>query len=82
MGWARQFDERFRDLMISTTKHLMEHSGFDVIYGYTESDEISLLFSLNVETFGRKIRKYNSVLAGIASAVFTDGLSRGPMPML
>ena len=35
------FDERFRDYMVATVKHLM-HCGFHIIYGYTESDEISL----------------------------------------
>lgn len=64
------FDERFRDLMVETTKHLME-VGFRVLYGYTESDEISLLFYQDEETFGRKLRKYNSVLAGEASAKLT-----------
>ena len=38
------FDIRFRDLMIQTTKALME-CGFRIVYGFTESDEISLLFS-------------------------------------
>ena len=57
------FDERFRDLMIETVKALMD-CGFKVIYGFTESDEISLLFSPNEDTFGRKVRKYNSTLAG------------------
>lgn len=56
------FDERFRDMMIATTESLMT-SGFQVIYGYTESDEISLLFALNERQFGRKLRKYNSTLA-------------------
>jgi tRNA(His) 5'-end guanylyltransferase len=64
------FDERFRDLMVDTTKHLM-NCGFDIIYGYTESDEISLLFKKHTEIFGRKMRKYNSILAGEASAKFT-----------
>lgn len=64
------FDERFRDYMIETVKHLM-NCGFKVIYGYTESDEISLLFSPDENTFSRKIRKYNSILAGEASAKFT-----------
>jgi tRNA(His) 5'-end guanylyltransferase len=64
------FDIKFRDLMVETTKHLM-NCGFKVIYGYTESDEISLLFDLNIDVFGRKIRKYNSVLAGEASAKFS-----------
>jgi tRNA(His) 5'-end guanylyltransferase len=64
------FDIKFRDLMVETTKHLM-NCGFNVIYGYTESDEISLLFDINIDLFGRKIRKYNSILAGEASAKFS-----------
>ncbi|MBD5463283.1 MAG: guanylyltransferase [Lachnospiraceae bacterium] len=69
------FDERFRDLMIETVKALMD-CGFKVIYGFTESDEISLLFSPNEDTFGRKVRKYNSTLAGEASAAFSLALGR------
>ena len=64
------FDIKFRDLMVETTKHLM-NCGFKVIYGFTESDEISLLFDLEIDLFGRKIRKYNSILAGEASAKFS-----------
>jgi tRNA(His) 5'-end guanylyltransferase len=64
------FDERFRDMMVETTKHLMD-CGFKVIYGYIESDEISLLFDKNIDLFGRKIRKYNSILAGESSAKFS-----------
>jgi tRNA(His) 5'-end guanylyltransferase len=64
------FDIRFRDLMVETTRHLMD-CGFKVIYGYTESDEISLLFDPETDVFARKIRKYNSILAGEASAKFT-----------
>ena len=45
--------------------------GFKVIYGFTESDEISLLFDLHEDTFSRKLRKFNSVLAGEASAKFS-----------
>ncbi len=64
------FDERFRNMMIATVKRLMD-CGFRIIYGYTESDEISLLFHRNENTFGRKVRKYNSILAGMASATFS-----------
>jgi tRNA(His) 5'-end guanylyltransferase len=64
------FDVKFRDLMVETTKHLMS-CGFKVVYAYTESDEISLLFDLGIDVFGRKIRKYNSILAGEASAKFS-----------
>lgn len=64
------FDERFRDHMVETVCHLMS-CGFNVLYGYTESDEISLLFSLNEETFSRKHRKYNSILASEAASTFS-----------
>lgn len=64
------FDLRFRDYMIETVKHLMD-CGFRVLYGYTESDEISLLFHLDEASFGRKLRKFQSVLAGEASAKFS-----------
>ena len=69
------FDERFRDMMIETVKALMSY-GFRVIYGYTESDEISLLFHPDEDAFGRKVRKYNSLLAGVASAAFSAQLGR------
>lgn len=64
------FDERFRDMMIETVKALMD-CGFKVVYGFTQSDEISLLFDTAEDTFGRKVRKYNSTLAGVASAAFS-----------
>lgn len=64
------FDVRFRDMMIETTKALM-NSGFRIVYGFTESDEISLLFHPDDNTFGRKVRKINSTLAGEASAAFS-----------
>lgn len=65
------FDERFRDLMVETVIHLM-NCGFNIIYGYTQSDEISLLFHPGENLFGRKTRKYISVLAGEASAKFSS----------
>lgn len=64
------FDITFRELMIKTTEHLM-HSDFNLVYGYTQSDEISLLFALNEQLFGRKLRKLNSILVGEASAKFS-----------
>jgi tRNA(His) 5'-end guanylyltransferase len=71
------FDPCFRDLMVETAEHLMSGCGFNVVYGYTESDEISLLFGLEENGFGRKLRKLNSILAGEASAKFS--LSLGAM---
>ena len=68
------FDVRFRDAMIETTKHLMD-CGFRMVYGYTQSDEISLLFHLNDDTFGRKDRKLISILASEASVFFTHAFT-------
>jgi len=64
------FDVIFRDYMVETVKHLMD-CGFRVIYGYTESDEISLLLDRDDNTFGRKSRKIISVLSGEASVKFS-----------
>lgn len=64
------FDVRFRDLMTATAKSLM-NCGFQVLYAYTESDEISLLLDREECHFGRKLRKYVSTLAGEASAQFS-----------
>lgn len=64
------FDSTFRNHMVETTNHLM-NCGFRVVYGYTQSDEISLLFHLTETSFSRKERKYNSILAGEASAKFS-----------
>ena len=69
------FDIRFRDLMIDTVKALMD-AGFRIIYGYTESDEISLLLHPEDNTFGRKVRKINTTLAGEASASFSLALGQ------
>jgi tRNA(His) 5'-end guanylyltransferase len=45
--------------------------GFRVVYGYTQSDEISLLLARDESAFARKTRKLESVLAGEASARFS-----------
>ena len=42
----KPFDIRFRDCMITTLRRLMD-CGFRVIYAYSQSDEISLLFHLD-----------------------------------
>ncbi|MDO4877797.1 MAG: tRNA(His) guanylyltransferase Thg1 family protein [Neisseria sp.] len=64
------FDIRFRDLMAHTVRHLMQ-CGFNVAYGYSESDEISLLLRRDDDTFKRKTRKIISILASEAGAAFS-----------
>ena len=68
--FAHPFDERFRDLMVATTTHLLDR-GLKIVYGYTQSDEISLLLHPDDDSFGRKTRKLISILAGEASAKFS-----------
>lgn len=63
------FDERFRDHMLAAASHLMDTCG--TLYGYLQSDEISILFPRDTTLFDRKLRKLTSVLAGEASAVLS-----------
>lgn len=64
------YDPVFRDHMVATTEHLMR-CGFRVTYGYTQSDEISLVLHRDEDAFGRKLRKLISILAAEASAKFS-----------
>lgn len=75
MQFDAPFDVRFRDAMLDTVEHLMT-CGFNILYGFMESDEISLLLTRDENSFGRKLRKINSVLAGEASAKFSLLLGR------
>ena len=74
MKIEKPFDVRFRDLMVATTTHVMKNTPFVCSYGYTESDEISLLLRDSTHLFGRRIQKYTSLLAGMASAFFTHNM--------
>jgi tRNA(His) guanylyltransferase len=65
------YDARFRDCMVATLEHLVTATGFSVLFGYTQSDELSILFRRDESLFGRKLRKLLSVLAGEASAKFS-----------
>jgi tRNA(His) 5'-end guanylyltransferase len=65
------FDLRFHEFMRSTVEHLMSGCGLGVAYGFTQSDEISLLFRREDHGFGRRTRKLLSVLSGEASARFS-----------
>jgi tRNA(His) guanylyltransferase len=71
LDYEKPFDVRFADAMLTTTRALMEYSGFSMLYGYTQSDEISLLLKPGDNTFGRKERKIVSTLAGMASSNFS-----------
>lgn len=65
----KPFDPRFRDLMLSAVRALMAET--NALYGYIESDEISLLLPRSWAMFDREVEKIVSVLAGVASATFS-----------
>jgi len=70
-GYTKPFDDNFHVAMTTTLGYLMNNRGFNILYGYTQSDEISLLIDPYDDSFDRKIRKWISVLAGEASAHMT-----------
>jgi tRNA(His) guanylyltransferase len=73
-GMKRPFDPDFSHMMVTTTAALVEE--FQAAAGFTQSDEITLLWPLfdsQSETqypFGGRIQKIQSVTAGMASAIF------------
>jgi tRNA(His) guanylyltransferase len=74
-NFTKPFDLNFSNYMRITTEYLMKECEFNILYGYTQSDEISLLFNVKENNFNRKLRKLNSVLAGSASAIFTKEIN-------
>lgn len=75
LALQRPFDSGFSEHMAETAVHLME-CGFNVVFGYLQSDEISLLLHPSDATYSRKSRKLLSVLAGEASAKLSVLLGR------
>jgi tRNA(His) guanylyltransferase len=76
-GLARPYDERLSRLMTDVTRHLVETTNARV--GYTQSDEISLLWHADgpgqqVFLDGR-IQKLTSILASLATARFNAALA-------
>ncbi len=71
-GLSRPFDERMSQLMVSTTRYLVEESA--ALAGYTQSDEISMLWyddDPKVQLFlDRRIQKLTSILSSMATAWF------------
>lgn len=76
MGLVEPYDLALRDAMVATLRHLVEGTGFSILFGYTQSDELNLLFRRDESLFGRKLRKLLSILAGEASAKLSLELGR------
>lgn len=75
-GLARPYDERLSNLMIETTKFLVEET--DALMGYTQSDEITLSwYSERYDSkvfFDGRTQKMTSILASLTSSFFNKNL--------
>lgn len=67
--FEKPFDEKFSSMMWDTTEHLVREMG--AIYGYVESDEISILLPPSTEFFGRSVEKLVSISAAASSSYFS-----------
>lgn len=67
LGLAKPFDHGFMGKMHEVVKFIMEKVP-DVVIGYTQSDEITLVFHRDTQYFKRRVEKFNSSLAALASA--------------
>ena len=64
----KPFDQNMQKAMCQATKKLVEF--FSACYGYTQSDEITIVLPKNAQDFGRKTHKLASLAAAIATAEF------------
>jgi tRNA(His) 5'-end guanylyltransferase len=80
-GMERPFDPAMTEAMIATAAGLVEHTHAAI--GYTQSDEISLVWlAASAESqvfFDGRVQKLASVLAGLGTALFTQAIMRGPL---
>lgn len=64
----KPFDPNMVKAMCQATKKLVEF--FSACYGYTQSDEITIVLPKNSQDFGRRTHKLASLAAAIATAEF------------
>jgi tRNA(His) 5'-end guanylyltransferase len=78
-GLVRPYDERLSSMMRDTMLALVDH--FQARVGYTQSDEISLVWYMPVNDPGEymydgRFQKYESLLAAFATAFFNKQLAK------
>lgn len=77
-GLKRPYDERLSQAMIETMNFLVEKT--DARLGYTQSDEISLVYFKMAQNqqsyFGARVQKLVSVLASMSTAKFNEEMRK------
>lgn len=71
--FARPFDERIHSAMLSTCTSLLTFFPSATL-AYTQSDEITLIFSTGVGAFGERVQKLSSLAASYTSVNFVKHL--------
>ena len=75
-GFVKPFDINLRNAMVHVTKALVKET--HASFGYTQSDEITLIYSPSEKgseyVFGGKVSKLNSIIASMAAAHFNSYL--------
>ncbi|PRQ02371.1 tRNAHis guanylyltransferase [Enhygromyxa salina] len=78
-GLARPYDERLSELMQAVTERLVTET--QAVIGYTQSDEISLVFYSSTSAsqifMDGRIQKLSSILASMTTAWFNAGVAAG-----
>ncbi len=76
--FTKPFDQVMTDVMAETTKFLVKELNAKI--SYTQSDEITLIFSAsekqNEHIFGGKVSKINSIIASMATATFNHFMQK------
>lgn len=82
-GLNRPYDKNLSQLMIDVTKYLVNET--DALLGYTQSDEISLVWYLGKGSYGQylfdgRYQKLTSVLSAMATGYFVNELQNNRIP--
>lgn len=77
--FEKPFDDRMERAMQHATKELIKF--FTACYGYTQSDEITVVLPKASQDFGRKTHKLASIAASIATGAFIESMKAEGVPM-
>ncbi len=75
MGYERPYDRNFNEKMVEATKLLVRE--FNALFGYTQSDEISVLLPINTDIYDREVEKLVSLSASIVTAGYNLNIEEG-----
>jgi len=79
MKMERPFDKKLRNAINKAIKSVMKD--FGCLFAYTESDEVTFLFSKNSELFDRRLEKLISLVASKMSVEFSKSkIAKGTCP--